>query len=80
LKSPPHRLGRPGAWQQVSSKGDCLTLVGILDRFPLRAKKRRDYAIWREAVMVLAQAPDWERMGELHEALRRGRVYSESAA
>lgn len=38
----------------VTSKADCVRLVELLDRFPLRAKKARDYAIWREAVLAYA--------------------------
>src|SRR4051812_8024445 len=34
----------------IDTKPDCLELVNILDKFPLRAKKARDYQIWREAV------------------------------
>lgn len=34
----------------IQSRADTEALVALLDRFPLRAKKRNDYAIWREAV------------------------------
>ena len=40
----------PFAKWGVSSKVDCLALVGIFERHPLRAKKRRDFEIWAEAV------------------------------
>ena len=33
------------------SRADCHKLVKILDAHPLRAKKARDYAVWREAVI-----------------------------
>lgn len=36
----------------VDKKQDLLRLVAYFDRFQLRAKKARDYVIWRRAVMV----------------------------
>jgi hypothetical protein len=56
----------------------------VLDRYPLRAKKRRDYAIWREAVLEWATVPfgrqDWAKMAALRTALsasrpQRGRAH-----
>lgn len=39
-------------WQwQCSSKSDCQALVSTLDEYPLRAKKSRDFDVWREIVM-----------------------------
>lgn len=34
----------------VCSQADCLALVEMLDRCPLRSRKAVDYAIWRRAV------------------------------
>lgn len=34
----------------VQSKAECVKLVALLDQFPIRARKAKDYAIWREAV------------------------------
>ena len=45
----------PQAAWQLSSKGDCLTLVGILDEHPLRSRKAQDYMTWRAAVL------EWHR-------------------
>lgn len=45
-----NRNQKPQLGWMVASKADCRTLVAILDRYPLRAKKARDYAIWRDAV------------------------------
>src|SRR4029077_9521550 len=39
------------AWHVVG-KRDVVGLVNYFDRFPLRAKKARDYALWREAVSI----------------------------
>lgn len=74
------------AWQ-VQSRSDCRAAVSILDEYPLRAKKARDYAIWREAVLLTAglrnggnpstmNAPIWRRMGELREELSGLHVYA----
>ena len=38
---------------RLAKKTDCLKLVSILDEHPLRAKKLKDYLIWREAVLLL---------------------------
>jgi hypothetical protein len=70
----------------VRPKADCLRLVDIFDRYPLRAKKARDYALWREAVTVWAGIPSngagggphlpaWARMAEICAALERVRKY-----
>jgi hypothetical protein len=41
---------QPYAEWIVETKSDCQRLVALLDRFPLRAKKARDFAIWRLAI------------------------------
>lgn len=55
--------GSASAHPQVSwgirSKRDCLIIVAILDRYPLRAKKRFAYSVWRQAVL------EWVAMGPL---------------
>lgn len=40
---------------QVQSKAGCAALVEIFDTHPLRAKKCRDYANWRLAVLAWAE-------------------------
>ena len=58
-------MSRPGysathratATWSVQSKSDVLRLVAIFDRYPLRAKKRNDYRIWREAAMLWIERP-----------------------
>lgn len=42
---------KPICGWRVDGKANIARLVGLLDRFPLRAKKAQDYAIWREAAM-----------------------------
>src|SRR5689334_15291323 len=45
----------PQARWWVCSKADTAKLVAFLDAYPLQAKKRRDYEIWREAVELKQQ-------------------------
>ena len=49
---------RPGVVLRVSAIKDCVALVNLFDKYPLRAKKRRDYEIWREAVFELQRPVD----------------------
>lgn len=69
------------AWY-VSGRHQASTLVSILDRFPLRAKKAADYKIWREAVSEWnrlggrgGRRSDFGRMSVLKQELEIGRVY-----
>lgn len=73
---------KPQVWWHVGGIADSQRLVELLDRFPLRAKKARDYVIWREAVVEWAShrgayARDWSRMLALADELNRQRVYSD---
>lgn len=36
----------------ISALKDCHRLIAVFDAYPLRSKKRFDYAIWRDAVFV----------------------------
>lgn len=71
---------------RVQKKAECQTIVAIFDRFPLRAKKARDYSVWREAVLDMAAmdsivmngvwrrtAQDWTRVAALRDLLRQAR-------
>jgi DNA-binding MarR family transcriptional regulator len=44
------RTSRPQATWSIASKRECAELVRILRHFPLRARKRRDFEIWAQAV------------------------------
>lgn len=57
----------------VYSRAHCKALAAILDRFPLRTKKARDYAIWRAAPAV----SPWRRaeLARLRDELVAGRAY-----
>ena len=81
------RRGNPQAVWMVTSQRECLMLVELLDRYPLRAKKRRDYTIWREAVILWCGwamdnprhfKRDWRPLGRLRERLMDGRRYREA--
>lgn len=72
----------------VGSREDTLGLVLLLERAPLRAKKRRDAAIWSEAVRLRVKMVnrgkgfgggsylrDWSEIGALREQLIAGRRF-----
>lgn len=67
---------RPGCVWRVTAKRDLAGLVHYFDRFPLRAKKARDYGLWREAVSAYCRqgrrAPE---LPSLNDAIRAGRAY-----
>jgi len=60
------RNARPQTSFRVSAIADCAKLVEIFERFPLRAKKKRDFSIWRCAVFEL-QKPVSDRNADLLE-------------
>ena len=71
------------AWV-IQSKADCLRLVELLDKYPLRSRKARDYVLWREAVEVWVSMNrgnrwhgprDWSPMIRLKEAIEDARSY-----
>jgi hypothetical protein len=75
----------PQSTWAVASKKDCLLLVALFDKFPLRAKKRRDYLIWREAVIHWCRVSgryegdkrrDWQKMAEYKESLAAVRRFA----
>jgi hypothetical protein len=73
----------------VRSHSDREVLIALLDKCPLRAKKARDYAIWREASQLTrgiqhtggrgkAQTVNqhvWARVGQLYQQLKEERAY-----
>ena len=87
FKKPTTVGARRQAWYSIHAKAECAQLAAIFDRFPLRAKKARDFAIWREAVaewhsctnrgpLPGRKSRDWTRMGELQANLRAARKYA----
>lgn len=77
---------KPQAAWGIQSRADCLALVALLDAHPLRAKKAKDYAIWREAVLRWAtvkrtnvlgtNSEAWEDIAALRQRLVEGRRYA----
>lgn len=68
----------------IESRADCQALADILDRYPLRAKKARDYVIWREALMEWSNGEtghrwsgqrDWSKIAALRERLDEVRAF-----
>jgi hypothetical protein len=76
-----HTNERPTCRWDVGGKQQCLRLVWIFDRHPLRAKKARDFAIWRKAVIEWnfidgrRERVDWSCMADLRDQLNEGRRY-----
>lgn len=75
----------PQSQWTVSGKANCVQLAALLDRYPLRAKKARDFAIWREAVAEWQalrqwgrQPADWSRIAPLRDALMGLRDFDSS--
>lgn len=68
---------RPQIGFQVTKIEDCLKLISILDQHPLRSKKRRDYVIWREAVIEMSQngSRRSEKLDLLMKSIKRIRNY-----
>lgn len=93
IDEPERRNGNTGGacYWHVSAKRECLGLVALLDRYPLRAKKARDYALWRVAVLAWSRVQNptrdpaenaaiWRDMAALKTQLINTRVYIEAPA
>lgn len=64
----------------VYRKDECLELVKLFRRFPLRSKKARDFEMWAEAVQEWQKisrwgARDWSRMEDLHVSLSKSKQH-----
>lgn len=49
---PAGRMGHPQVRWEVAVKAEVLVLAALLDAHPLRSKKAREFAIWREALGI----------------------------
>lgn len=63
---------------EVNAKAEVTFLARVFDAFPLRAKKARDFEIWRHAVEVWCRVEngrrfDWHEMAALELELREAR-------
>jgi hypothetical protein len=66
----------------VRAKVECAEFVKLLDRYPLRAKKAPEYAVWRQAVLAWQSIRkgrnvprDYSQMEHCAEALKALRAY-----
>lgn len=63
----------------IMSKRDCVALIPLLERFPLRSKKRSDFEIWARAVRAWQHVirngrnQDWSAIRQLKEELELNR-------
>jgi hypothetical protein len=71
----PNAASRPQIEWRVIDKRSLQRLVDYFDRFPLRAKKQRDYAIWRAAVISYSANEPCERRAALKSDLQSVRAY-----
>jgi hypothetical protein len=74
-----------GIWV-VDTRDGCVELALLLERYPLRTRKARDFLIWREAVLEWTNGErgnrwhgprDWSRMVTLMNELATVRDYQE---
>lgn len=89
IKRREHGYRRPVLSWVISDVEGLLAVVAFFDRYPLRAKKARDYEPWRELVMlksehrpgcrVSALRSHPERVAQLVDRLKAGRTYAEVA-
>lgn len=47
------RLQNPQAQFSCHSKKECLLLVQLFNKYPLRSKKANDFIIWKQAVLLM---------------------------
>ena len=72
----------------VQSQVHCRALATIVQAFPLRAKKARDFVIWEQALAEKERMRaagrmwrrDWTRMAELYDALQAERKFRHDSA
>lgn len=74
--SPSARRSRPLTRWSITSKQDCAALVAHLERYPLLAKKRKDFEVWKRAVEALSEERNVVVMEQLRDELRDVRAYS----
>ena len=70
---------QPQAVWTTSRKRECLWLTELFDCFPLRGKKARDFAIWRQAVIDGSTGAPPGSLLHYRDALMQGRAYAASA-
>jgi hypothetical protein len=66
---PARRTSHPQVCWSVKSKLECRHLVGLLERYPLRGRKRREFATWAAAVREWTESPYGASGAESHPRL-----------
>ncbi|HYT42868.1 MAG TPA: LAGLIDADG family homing endonuclease, partial [Methylomirabilota bacterium] len=88
----PNRNSKPTISFAVENKKDCLFLCDLFTKFPLRAKKAKDFEIWKEAVYKWAKIISggsarhhselnvlkWSEMEQLYEQIKQIRIYDDN--
>ena len=74
------KTSNPSCIWHISSKFACLALIKLFDKYPLKSKKRNDYIIWREAVLLwtsqrMRGSIIWDAMKQCQKSLRENRQY-----
>lgn len=74
-------IGHPTHVFQVARSKDMLAIVRLLDQFPLRSRKRRDYEVWRTFVLLHASPKNATdpRLAELFREIKATRFFMEPA-
>lgn len=61
MTNPQGISSKPGVLMDVRSKAGCQRIVEIFDAHPLRAKKQRDFDLWRQIVLEQQHRPRGNR-------------------
>jgi hypothetical protein len=70
FRKPASRTSRPQVCWAVQSKLECRGLVELLERYPLRGRKQREFGVWAAAVTEWADALYGAGNAATHRALR----------
>jgi LAGLIDADG endonuclease len=75
---PAARTSKPQAVWSIDSRFECLWLAELLEQFPLRGRKRRELAVWAEAVREIDRGRPSDRLPLLAGQLRSLKRYDNS--
>lgn len=76
IREYPKHYRNPMCVWAVEKKADCVSLVEVLEEYPLRAKKAQDFIVWREGVSAW-RARDHAKMAQCLTILKESRSYKE---
>jgi hypothetical protein len=69
----------PTVCYQIDNVKDCMNLVEVLDVCPLRAKKSREYAIWRTCVLLKQKRGRHDYLPVAYEQLKELKGFAEAS-